>query len=274
MKVTLLGTGTSSGVPVPGCTCRVCSSGKAKNQRLRTSILIELERRDLPSSNIDSKEVVARVLVDTSPDLRYQSLRAKISSVDAVLYTHVHADHVFGIDDLRSFNFVNGREIPIYASEKTCSELETRFSYAFFPDPNYEGGAPPKLKLHRINSYEKFELFGVPFLPLLVEHGATEVFAYRVGNFAYATDCVSIPKASRENLLNLDALILDGLRIRPHNTHFTIERAAKEVEFLRPKKAYLTHISHEVDHDEGNDLLRALSRQDVELAYDGLVIEL
>ncbi len=281
MKIRVLGSGTSTGVPVPGCRCAVCTSTDAKNDRLRTSIFIELERRDVRTAGpgegelvADSSQVIGHVLVDTSPDLRRQALRAGIARVDAVLYTHVHADHVFGIDDLRSFNFVNKSVIDCYASAASAADLEQKFRYAFFPDDDYEGGAPPNLTLSRIEPYKPFVLFGVPVLPLPVLHGSMEVFAYRIGSFGYATDCSEIPERTREHLKDLDVLILDGLRYRPHKTHFTHEQAVREIEILKPKQAYLTHISHELEHHAANEQLKKMTKRNVEMAYDGLVLDI
>ena len=276
MKIRILGSGTSSGVPVPGCTCAVCKSANSKNNRLRTSIYIELEARDRPeadSSSLAPQSTLGHILVDTSPDLRQQVLRENISQIEAVLYTHTHADHVFGIDDLRSFNFINDCVIDCYASVESAKELELRFPYAFFPDPKYQGGAPPRLTLNRLTSYEPLQLFGVNVLPLPLMHGAMEVLGFRVGAFAYLTDCSQIPDRSRELLRNLDVLIIDGLRIRPHKTHFTHEQAVKEIEDLKPKRAFLTHLSHEDEHEWANAELKKMPKFDVALAYDGLVID-
>ena len=263
---------------MPGCGCDVCVSTDKRNTRLRTSILIELDSTDLPEAmqaDVDPAASPAfRILVDTSSDLRYQALRDGISRVDAVLYTHTHADHVFGIDELRSFNFASGIEIPIYASEASATELELRFPYAFFPNPNYEGGSPPRVKLHRFVHYKELSLLGVTILPLPVMHGSMEVTAFRIGKFAYVTDCSFIPESSRAQLMDLDVLVLDGLRRRPHRTHFTLDRAVEEIELLRPQKTYLTHISHEIDHQESNAYLKTLTTLPVELAWDQLVISL
>lgn len=263
LKVTVLGTGTSTGVPVPGCQCAVCLSTDQKNKRLRTSVAIQLEQG--PSQ-------VFTVLIDTSPDLRYQSLRADIRAVDAVLYTHAHADHIFGIDDLRSFNYINKTTIPVYASNDTASELERVFRYAFFPEVDYAGGAPPKLSLNRISGLMPFSVGPLEFLPLPVLHGRMEVFGYRVGDFAYITDCSSIPEDTLKHLKGLKVLILDGLRHRPHPTHLTHHQAVEIATLLNPKFCYLIHITHEVDHEAVNFQLQQLICPNVQLAYDQLVI--
>lgn len=201
-----------------------------------------------------------------------QALAFGIKRVDAVIYTHIHADHVNGIDDLRSFNFVQKESIPIYATNTSAQRLQQIFGYAFTRDDAYEGGAPPRLTLHTFEPFEPLHLFGVHFIPLVVMHGKMEVMAFRVAKFAYATDCNMIPDRSKELLRGLDCLILDGLRLRPHPTHFTHEQAVKEIEDLKPKQSYLTHISHEVDHTQTNQRLQELTRLAVKLAYDGLQI--
>ena len=165
-----------------------------------------------------------------------------------------------------------GNKFPLAGSGgASVADLEQKFGYAFFPDADYEGGAPPNLTLKRLEPYQPFVLFGVQVLPLPVMHGSMEVFAFRIGNFAYATDCSAIPERTREQLRDLDVLILDGLRYRPHKTHFTHEQAVREIEELRPKKAYLTHISHEIEHQAANAQLKKMTALSVELAYDGLV---
>lgn len=274
MKVTVLGSGTSTGVPIPGCRCAVCVSSDERNKRLRTSVLVELHGRDLQHGARDPDEVVASILVDTSTDLRAQALRAGFSRVDAVVYTHIHADHVCGIDDLRSFNFINRSAIDVWATETTGAELKRMFWYAFEHDPNYLGGAPPQLNLRFFEPYSPFEVGGAQILPLPVRHGTMEVIGFRIGDFAYITDCSEIPQRTRAALGGLQYLILDGLRVRPHRTHFNHEQAVAEIERVRPAKSYLTHITHEVDHEEGNRNLSGMTELDVSLAYDGLTIEL
>ena len=260
-KATVLGCGTSTGVPIPGCSCDVCTSDNPRNKRLRPSIYLELAL---------GNDTNKGVLIDTSTDLRQQALRQKIASIDAVLYTHSHADHIFGIDDLRSFNFIQKNPIPVYAKKSTAADLSRLFKYAFFPDPNYQGGAPPRLELHTIEAYQALNLFGANFIPLPLLHGTMEIFGYRLGNFAYLTDCSSIPEKTKEHLQNLDTLILDGLRDRPHKTHFTLKQAVYEIEQLKPKQSYLTHMSHDIEYEEANQRLAQSTEQNVELAYDGL----
>ena len=264
MRITVLGSGTSTGIPIPGCTCEVCTSTDPRNTRFRTSALVELIKG----------ENTHNILFDTTPDLRAQALKFGFSRIDSVLYTHTHADHVCGIDDLRSFNFVNKMRIPVYANEDSSEHLLRMFSYAFKPDPNYEGGAPPQLDLKKITPYEPIELLDTSVIPLPIYHGKMEILGFRIGGFAYLTDCSAIPERTAGYLRDLDVLIIDGLRDRPHNTHFTQEEAVAEIVKLKPKKSYLIHMSHEVEHIRANAKLREFSNLDIELAYDGLVIEL
>lgn len=265
MRITILGSGTSTGVPVPGCGCAVCNSADPKNQRLRTSVAIEIPRPGGPA---------ATILIDTATDLRTQVLRAGLKRVDAVLYTHTHADHIFGIDDLRCFNFAMNSSIPLYASAFHAAELRRIFSYIFSPPSSYPGGALPKLELNEIEPLAPFEAAGESIRPLPLKHGDGDVLGFRLRNFAYLTDCSLIPPASRNELHGLDLLIIDGLRIRPHRTHFNFEQAIAEIEALRPRRTLLIHMSHEIGHDEGNELIAGLTSLPVELSYDGQVIQL
>lgn len=250
---------------MPGCECDVCLSDDPKNKRLRASAYVEF-------TDADGKAV--RILIDTTPDLRTQALRDRISGVEAVLYTHIHSDHVNGIDDLRSFNFINKTTIDIYASDATATELERRFAYVFYGNTEYEGGATPNVKMHRIMPNTPFQVRGLEVIPLQVLHGRMEVFGYRFGDFAYITDCSHIPEETHALLAGLDVLVLDGLRYRPHNTHFTHEQAVREIERINPRRAFLTHISHDIDHNQGNAHIRFLTNGDVSLGYDQLAFEL
>lgn len=260
LRVEILGSGTSTGVPIPSCSCKICSSTDPKNKRLRTSIALTSEKQT--------------VVIDTGADFRTQVLRSGIKDIAAVLYTHTHADHIFGIDDLRGFNYTSGKAIPLYADKDSIKSLKEIFSYIFTPDLNYPGGALPKLLLNEIVPFKTFEVAGLKITPLPLLHGKLVVLGFRIGNFAYLTDCSEIPEATKEKLTDLDYLIIDGLRDRPHPTHLSFARAVCEIEQLRPRKAYLTHITHEVDHDAGNARLKELTSADVELGYDGLVLEL
>ena len=255
MKVKILGSGTSTGVPLVGCTCHVCLSDNPRNKRLRTSAFI-------------STDCGQDVLIDTSTDLRQQCLREGITNVDKVLYTHCHADHVYGIDDLRPFNFKKRQSIEAYADSITAKDLLIHFDYCFRESTS--GSSVPQLTLKKIEPYEIFKIGDLEILPLPIMHGNLRVMAYRIGNFAYLTDGSFIPEKTRENLIGLDYLIINGLRERAHSTHFTISGAVTEIKTIKPKKSYLTHLSHEVDYDAGNKLLKTLSNLDIELAYDGL----
>ncbi len=253
MRVVVLGCGTSTGVPTIGCECPTCLSPHPRNKRTRASIYIE--------------EGKAGILVDASTDLRAQALAQGIRRVDAVLFTHCHADHVFGIDDLRAFNAIQRSPIPCYGSPETIAELRVCFRYIFSSEHG-EDVFVPRLTLHELKGLER--LFGLEVVPVEIEHGPDIIYGYRAGNFAYLTDCSAIPKASERLLRGLRVLIIDGLRYRPHPTHFTIEEALAAAERLKPERTCLTHMSHEVEYEAGN---RALP-PGVELAWDGLVIEI
>lgn len=269
MKITVLGTGTSSGVPVPACGCEVCLSKNPKNSRLRCSIYIEI-----PEVLSEKGNQSVSILIDTSTDLRTQALRYHIKDVDAVLYTHPHADHTNGIDDLRCFNFIHKKAISVFATKETAFELTKRFGYAFLGNPEYEGGTPPELELQEISAQTPFSTHGVRITPLSALHGKLPVLGYRIGNFAYLTDCSYISEETKKLMQGLEVLILDGLRFRPHKTHFTIEESVAQIHELAPKKAYLTHLSHEVDHEKGNAFIKTLTEKNIEIAWDGLVIDL
>jgi phosphoribosyl 1,2-cyclic phosphate phosphodiesterase len=250
MKITFLGTGTSTGVPTVGCECGVCTSTDPRDKRLRASVLLEYGDR--------------RVVIDTSTDFRQQALRAGLTGLDAVLFTHAHADHIFGLDDVRPFNFRSGLAMPCYADASTWEGLQRVFAYAFQP-----GGAlgVPRLERHVVEG--PFDLFGMKFVPVPVVHGGMMVLGYRFGVAAYVTDCNEIPDPSLELLAGLDLLILDGLRFRDHPTHMSIPKALGYVERLRPARTYLTHMNHEVGHAATSQALPA----GVALAWDGLALE-
>jgi phosphoribosyl 1,2-cyclic phosphate phosphodiesterase len=252
LKITVLGSGTSVGVPTIGCHCDVCTSTDPRDNRLRPSILIGYEGRN--------------VLVDTTPDFRTQALRARIARVDAILYTHAHADHMMGLDDVRPFNFKQKERIPIYADAGTMEAIRRCFRYVF--DEVERSTHVPKLDTRLING-APFELFGVTFTPVPILHGAETIHGFRFGGVAYLTDHSEIPEASYELLQDLDVLFLDALRYKPHPTHSTVERSVQTVERLRPKRAYFTHISHDLGHARAESLLPPHIR----LAYDGLEIE-
>ncbi|WP_432821157.1 GPMC system MBL fold metallohydrolase [Trichloromonas sp.] len=247
VTVTILGSGTSTGVPVPACSCPVCSSRTPQNQRTRCSILISFAGRN--------------ILVDTSTDLRQQSLREQISRIDAVLYTHTHADHVNGIDDLRPFNLASGEAIPIYGSREDLDVLRRVFAYIF--DDGDEPGYRPRLQPQPVS--DVFTLFGLEITPLPLLHGPGRSFGYRIGPFAYLTDCSSIPETTLSALAGIDILVIDGLRFRPHASHLSISEALAFAERIGARQTILTHLSHDVDYSRHASLMPA----GTELAYDG-----
>lgn len=252
MKITFLGTGTSTGVPVIGCHCGVCTSQDPRNRRLRPSILLEWDDR--------------KILVDSSSDFRQQALHHRIDRLDAVLYTHSHADHVMGLDDLRIYNFRQRAHLPVYGSPGTLEDIRRTFWYVF--TETQEGGGKPRLDLLPVES--PFDLFGVRIEPVPLAHGAMQVLGYRIGGFAYCTDCNRIPERSMEALASLDVLVLDALRPTPHPTHFSLPETLSVLDVLRPRRAYLIHMGHDLEHAETERTLPA----SVKLAYDGLVLEI
>lgn len=254
MRVRVLGSGTSQGVPVIACNCVVCKSDNPKDKRCRCSIFIEVDGINL--------------IVDTGPDFRYQILRENITDLDAVLFTHEHKDHVAGLDDIRAFNFKKGgKPMDIFATEQVQAALKREFSYVF-SDYKYPG--VPEINLRTISN-ETFAVKGIEITPVDLLHYKMPVKGFRIKNFAYITDTNHIPTEEMEKLYGLDVLILDALRKEKHLSHFTISEAIEVIRELKPKQAYLTHISHLMGlHDEVQNELP----DGVELAYDGLVINL
>jgi phosphoribosyl 1,2-cyclic phosphate phosphodiesterase len=251
MKITILGSGTSTGVPMVGCACAVCTSREPRDKRTRASILIETAGK--------------YILIDTSTDFRKQAIREKIPCIDAVLFTHSHADHIHGIDDLRGFHFIHKRLIPCYGTKETLDVIARNFSY-IFKGMESEGYAP-LLEPHVVS--HAFPLFGTTVRPVPLIHGTSRATGYRIGATAYLTDCSAIPESSRVLLGGLDLLIIDALRHTPHFTHFNIDSALEVVAELKPKRAIFTHLTHEVSFRDGERLPAG-----VELAYDGMVLEL
>ncbi|BCR03405.1 MBL fold metallo-hydrolase [Desulfuromonas versatilis] len=247
LKVTILGSGTSTGVPVIGCRCPVCRSQDPRNQRTRCSVLISVGERN--------------VLIDTATDLRQQALREEVDHVDAVLFTHSHADHVHGIDDLRSFNRSSGELMPIFGSAETIGTIRRNFSYIFDDDP--DAGYRPRLAPQVVDG--PFELFGLRIEPLPLVHGPGRSLGYRVGPFAYLTDCSAIPAESQARLGGIDTLVVDGLRFKPHQSHFSIAQAIEAAANIGARRTLLTHLSHDVDYARHSPLLP----EGVELAHDG-----
>lgn len=247
----LLGTGTSVGVPAIGCGCHVCLSGNPKNNRLRTSAIV-----GLPHGNL---------LIDTSPDLRTQLLREDIGIVHAVAYTHEHADHVFGLDDLRLFPFRLKTAVPIYCEPVVEQRIRHSFDYAFNTEPQTHAGAIPLLDFHEIG-LKPFDVLGATIRPLRLLHGPKyQVLGFRIGNIAYCTDTNFVPEESYNVLAGVDILILDTLQALPHPTHFHIAAALQVIERVKPKQAFLTHINHQLEHEATCASLPS----GVDLAFDG-----
>ena len=255
-RLIFLGTGTSVGVPAIGCGCEVCSSEDPRNNRTRCAVVL-----GLPEGNL---------LIDTPTDLRAQLLREKIGIVHSVLFTHEHADHIFGLDDLRLIPFYLGRAVPLYCEAAVERRIRQSFDYAFIDREQTHPGAVPKLTLHQITT-EPLELLGARITPVRLGHGPRfEVLGFRVGNVAYCTDTNWIPPESEQLLEGLDVLILDALRHKPHATHFGLDEALAVVEKLRPKRTLLTHMSHELEYTATNASLP----ETVQLAYDGMQVPL
>ena len=252
MRLTFLGTGTSTGVPSIACNCETCTSDDPRDKRLRVSVLIEHQGQT--------------VIVDTSSDFRQQALKIGLKHLDAVLITHCHADHIFGLDDIRPLNFRHGA-LGLYTNERAWKDIRRIFQYVF--QPTHFGGGLPQIVPHTVVDGASF-CFGPDLLvtPLEVIHGRLPVVAYRFNDFAYATDLSEIPPSTIDGLRDLDVLVLDCLRIRPHETHLWLEKALLYVEELKPKRAYFTHITHEVKHERDSKLLP----ENVEWAYDGLIL--
>lgn len=251
MKVTFMGTGTSVGVPAIGCRCEVCRSHDPLNIRTRTSALLSIEDH--------------RLLIDASIDLRQQALREELDRLDAVLVTHGHADHVFGLDDLRMFNYRQQRPVPIYASASTLEDLRKTFWYVFAGST--AGSSRPQLTLNEVDG--PFTIDGVAIEPFPVLHGTVTILGFRTGRFAYITDGSEVPATTLPRLAGLDVLVINALRRKPHPTHFNLDGALEAIRLIAPRRAFLTHISHEFDHAS---LARELP-PGVEPAHDGLTIE-
>ncbi|NDH06802.1 MBL fold metallo-hydrolase [bacterium] len=252
---TFLGTGTSVGVPMIGCDCRVCTSDNPRNHRFRCAGLIKL-----PNGNI---------LIDTPPELRLQLLRAKVGAIHSVLFTHYHADHLHGLDDLRPIQHFLGQPVPLFCAEDVEERIRSAFSYAF------DSTKPGKIKTYVPNlSFERIKLTPVNVLgeivtPVPLIHGNFDVLGFRIKDLAYCTDVNHIPENSMKLLQNLDILVLDALRDKPHPAHFNLKQALEIVEILKPKQTYFTHLCHDLDHDE----VEAMLPKGVNLAYDGLTFE-
>jgi phosphoribosyl 1,2-cyclic phosphate phosphodiesterase len=252
LKLTVLGSGTSTGVPVLGCHCAVCSSTDQRNSRTRCSALLEWSGH--------------KILIDTATDFRQQALREGIEHVDTVLYTHAHADHVHGIDDLRTFTLRTGNAIPIYAARGVLDRIQGLFSYIFSEAD--VAGYRPRLQVNEVTG--PFELFGQKVIPIPLMHGPGESLGYRIGNLAYVVDCSAIPASSWALLEGLEVLIIDALRFRGHDSHFSISEAIEVARQLRVPKTLLTHLTHDVDYARHSTGLP----EGVEFAYDGQTVTL
>ena len=253
-RLLFLGTGTSTGVPLVGCRCETCTSEDPRDVRTRTSVLL-----GLPGGHL---------LIDTTPDLRSQLLRERIGRVAAVLYTHDHVDHVYGLDDLRPLCFATGRSIPLYCEERVEGRIRKAFDYAFAAGPPLGGGVP-KVTFERITT-APFELLGATVTPLRLRHGVFDVLGYRFGNVAYCTDTNSIPDESWPLLKGLDVLVLDCLRPTRHPTHYSLDEAVAVAARAGAKRTLLVHMAHDIRHADAESRLPA----GVEFAVDGLEVPL
>ncbi len=250
--LTVLGSGTSMGVPTIGCDCAVCRSLDPHDRRTRPSVMISYNGR--------------QVMIDTTPDFREQALRENITHLDAVLYTHTHADHILGIDDLRPLTYRHKPgKLPLYATPRDCDFLRNMFRYIF--EGEYKFGGLPLVDLQPIEG--PVELFGTRFEPLTVIHGEAPILGFRFGSAAYLTDHSAVPAETLEKLRGLDILFLDALRYKPHPTHSTVEQSLKIVDAVKPKRAFFTHICHDLPHEATNAALPP----EVRLAYDGMKLE-
>jgi phosphoribosyl 1,2-cyclic phosphate phosphodiesterase len=253
MQLTMLGVGSSAGTPMVGCSCTTCNSDNPRNKRTRCSSLITL----------DSGE---NILVDTGPDLRNQALRENIQRVDAVLYTHTHADHLHGIDDLRAFCQIQRKQIPLYAKEDAVAHISQKFGYVLREPSDFWD--LPVLRTEIINA--PFDLFGITVTPIPVMHGRSHILGYRIGNFAYMTDVSEIPESSFGLLEDLDLVLLDCLREKSHPTHINIEQSLAYIGRIKAKQSYMIHMTHELEYAS---LSKKLPK-DVFVGFDGLKLHI
>lgn len=254
-EMVIMGTGTSIGVPVVGCRCSVCLSDNPRNRRMRSGVLIRAPQGEM--------------IIDAGPELRMQLVRERATLIRAAIFTHSHADHIMGIDDLRIFGFQLNDSVPLYCEEVVEEQIRQTFSYAFSdPSTHAHKYAAPRLRFERITEGQDISLLGLNIRAIRLKHGELPILGFRIGNVAFCTDVSTIPAGSREQLRNLDVLVLNTLRHKPHPTHLHLDAALNLIRQLQPRQAYLTHMSHELDYDE---LLKELP-PNVAPAYDGLRI--
>ena len=253
MKITFLGTGTSQGIPIIACSCKVCTSADFRDQRLRTSIMISIENTNL--------------VIDTGPDFRQQMLRENVKQLDAVLFTHEHKDHIAGLDDVRGFNYAQQKAMPIYASARVIDALKREFAYVF---ADYQYPGIPQLHIHELKN-SAFELNGISIQPIEVMHYKLPVLGFRIKDFTYITDANYISEVEKEKIKGSKVIVLNALQKEHHVSHYTLEQAIELINELQPEKAYLTHLSHRMGtHAETSKLLP----DHIAIAYDGLSITL
>lgn len=253
MKITFLGTGTSQGIPVIACNCEICTSDDFRDNRLRTSILIQTES--------------TTVVIDSGPDFRQQMLREKVKNLNAIVFTHEHKDHIAGMDDVRAFNYIQKKKIPIYATQRVQQALKREFAYVF-SEEKYPG--IPEIELVDIDT-DPFNINGIKLIPIDVKHLNMPVKAYRIGDFTYITDANYISDSEKEKIIGSKTIVVNALRHEKHVSHFNFKEAIELIDELKPEKAYFTHISHQLGkHDEISKLLP----NHIELAYDGLQISI
>ena len=254
LRLTFLGTGTSHGVPVIGCDCPVCTSTDPRNHRMRASVVVEWDG--------------VTYLIDTATELRLQAIRAGLRHIDHILFTHAHADHTFGLDDVRRFNDLQQTTIPCSGTEAALATIRRQFSYIF--EQTHYQGVKPRLELHPIHPGVPIRHNGHSVLPVPVIHGNASILGYRFGPLGYVTDCSELPAESVAMLRGVDTLVINALRHRPHPTHFSVREALAAVALIAPRQAYFTHMCHDLDHADTNASLPP----GVELAYDTLSVEL